>query len=729
MINLTQKEIGQLNDLGNCLLYQQTWAFDKFIHCPEKIIGLFCGNQCLGGETEIYDPVLGRTRIVQEIESDFHVLAWNGSSLVCAEAQRPFTKEEDDLYTFTLSNGESFVASMGHRVLTPSGWRALSQVPVGSPVFLPQLALESCLSSRGANDPSSVCYEQPSLLVTHISFKRKDFKWDFTVPEYHNYWLAGAIHHNSFKTSATAFQYVLRILGVHPIPDKNVLYFECASRACNNGHRFKIPPADMFCPKCNEDISKFSGHKFTLQFKPKDDVCPYCKTAVSEHIRGSRIFRFASETLPSDKESVSLDGQSAEIKNSQYPEFKKWLPKFLIKRDITFRNPSMAVIDPHGRGDIIVELVSYSQTVQQGAGVQRLSCWEDEQSPQAFHNEQLPRLLAEDGDLIISLTPADKMTYLFDEVYEKAAIYYRTPIIADVCKRPQIERTQSPLSIAVIQAATDDNPTLDKRVIERMFENYDDPDVIAARRYGIFHQSTGRIHEFDYSVHFIDVAKYFPDPFGIPHGWLHARMEDYHESVNLAIVWIALSQDDEAFVYCEWNPSPEKFVTYEVARKISQFSRDYRYDLNLIDPLANKTQSNTGLTVIDDMNRFMKEFQKEGIGCGGYWDPWDTKSTRGRDEVRKRLKNAKQCGKPFNNLHQVDGLMKRLPTLWIANNCKLVARSISQWRKDDKGEPEQRYSHFNVCIEAIFKDSRFRARRGDFQEKKSPSLGLFQGRM
>lgn len=47
-----------------------------------------------------------------------------------------------------------------------------------------------------------------------------------------------------------------------------------------------------------------------------------------------RILRFASEVLPGD---TGKGGK--EIKNTQYPEFKKWLPPSLIKKDITFRSP------------------------------------------------------------------------------------------------------------------------------------------------------------------------------------------------------------------------------------------------------------------------------------------------------------------------------------------------------------------------------------------------------
>ena len=532
----------------------------------------------------------------------------------------------------------------------------------------------------------------------------------------------------AFKTSATAYQYVLRILGHHPVPDRNVLYYECESRSCPNRHRYLKIPDDGICQRCGEDIGKFTSHKFTINTVPKDGVCPQCKTPVNVHKRGNRIFRFASQVLPYEKETTGEGGQSAEIKNIVYPEFKKWLPSFLIKKDITFRSPKMTLSDPHGKGDIIAEFSAYSQPVQQGAGVQRMGTWCDEQPPWEFWKEQHPRLLAENGDLILSLTPADRMTWAFDEVFEKARVYYRTKSICDFIGGPQIVRTESPNSIAVIQASTYDNPTLDRSVIDQQKLDYDDPDDVAIRIYGVFHQSSGRIfNDWDYKTHFIDADKYFKDG-RVYDDWLHARMCDYHEVTNLAIPFIALSPHNEAFIYREYNPSPEKNTTSEITRNLASMSGDYKYTINLMDPLGTKTQTNTGLSVLDDFNRFFWEYKKQGIGTGGFWESWDTKSTRGRDAIRERLKNSKQVKEPFNNMVVKDGRTIYLPTLWVFNTCKTTGQSIKNWRKNDKGEPEQRHSHFCTALEAVMKDARFRPRRGYSQQQPMPKKKRrFQG--
>ena len=140
-----------------------------------------------------------------------------------------------------------------------------------------------------------------------------------------------------------------------------------------------------------------------------------------------RTFRFASETLPTDS-----DG--GEVKNTQYPEFMKWLPKHLIKKDITVRRPVVDIYDPQGGPDVHIDFTSFGQTTQSQAGQKRASVWIDESSGKEFYEEQLPRLLAADGDLLYSLTPAEFVGFEFDEFFERASVYIRTEAVRERMK-------------------------------------------------------------------------------------------------------------------------------------------------------------------------------------------------------------------------------------------------------------------------------------------------------
>lgn len=570
------------------------------------------------------------------------------------------------------------------------------------------------------------------------------------------------------KTAGTAYQYVLRILGKHPVPKKNLMYFECPKRArekerSNNENTPYVSPHGFFIKKMRfEDgseitVPSWEKGTWSLLDKPKDDKCPYCGEDIIIHERKSKVFRFCSQTLPGEKEVIEgSDGASAEVKNAVYPEFKKWLPANLIKKDITFRSYAMIIHDPYKghvllrdevyKGqDSIVEFVSYSMSVNAVAGTQKCSVWVDEEPPKDFWDEQIPRLFAEDGDIVLSLTPANRMSWTFDGLFERASVYYRSKAICDALSTEDHplkmgETTDMDYGIAVLQASSYDNPTISNEVIERMMETTDDPDVKLTRVYGVHKQASGRVFkEFDYRYHVIDGEHYFPT--GLFHDWRFVRMIDYHEKNPWACMWAALSPYNEAFVFDEMSPSPENLVTREISHRLAEKSDDFRYSINLMDPLANKIQSNTGTTVMEDLNAYFRQYRREDNYPGfqgGFWEAWDTKSTRGRDEVRRRLKWARKCKKPFNNKISNQGISRYVPTLWIFKNCKETAGSLKQWRyeeyadrqsrvnKDANEKTTQKFSHFCMCLEAIFKDKRFRPPvNNDFVHKR---LGLFKGR-
>lgn len=445
-----------------------------------------------------------------------------------------------------------------------------------------------------------------------------------------------------------------------------------------------------------------------------------------------RTFRLCSETLPNDE---------GEVRNTLYPVLKRFLPKAMIKKDITLRKPVMQLRDiAKGGPDIFIEFVSYNQDVQAQAGVQRRGIILDEHAPKAFYEEQIPRLLAADvihpetgdmvskGWMINTLTPAQEfLDWEYDEFFDRARRIIRTPA---VCKRiykrmgekpKTVEDYEGKADVTVIMAATDDNPILAPQTIEDMFAAFGDEDVIDIRRYGLFKQISGRIYKNFDKTNIIESARYFPE--GIPFSWVHARGIDFHQHNPWAIGWISLSPKNEAFIWGELSASPERMVTLDVAKEIVAKSKDYPYPINLIDPLANQKQSATGLSVVDDLNRYFYDMKREGFGTGGYWQTWDTKSTRGRDEIRMRLANAKTCGVPFNNRIQKDGQERYLPTLWIFDTCRQVIDSFKNWRKeewssrdamlikDPKDSPQQRWSHFPMVFEGIFKSPAFSVNR------------------
>jgi phage terminase large subunit-like protein len=477
-----------------------------------------------------------------------------------------------------------------------------------------------------------------------------------------------------------------------------------------------------------------------------------------------RTFRWASETLPGESENE-------DITNTQYPVMKRrFNPSWLIK-DITAREKVVRfqpqTLRTLSNGEKCMtkpcafEYVSFQQTTQRGAGFQRRSTWIDESAPMDFFGEQIPRLLAADGDLIVSYTPTPgKMGWEFDYFYERAKVIYRTEHVRNRMKvrfgedLPEIEHKDSKHDIAVIMAATDDNPIYERLAAEKSkrvgrvvtVDEYisdslgliADEDEVDARRYGLFRQMSGNIFKvYNEKIHRISEDKWFPE--GIPHDWKHFRGIDWHESTPWAIGWVAVSPNDEIFVYNEFNPSPEKMVTMDIMRIVAERSKDYRFDLSLIDPLSSKIQPNTGLSSLEDINRLSSEYKRLGIGTGGYWQVWDTKSQKGRDEIKKRLQNATLCGVPFSNEVKKDGITKRLPTLWILDNCTQTHLSLKNWRleewgdrtslitKDSKETPQQRWSHFCTMLEGLMKRPEVFAAKFHVKQDYRPPKEYFKG--
>lgn len=452
-----------------------------------------------------------------------------------------------------------------------------------------------------------------------------------------------------------------------------------------------------------------------------------------------RIFRFCAPKLPLEKEGE-------EITSPVYRALKFAIPNSLIKKDITVRRPVMTIKDVQGGPDIYAEFVSYGQGIETQAGVPRKSVYIDEHCNEGFFEEQWPRVLCvnpdgSNGDIMIGLTPVEYISWEFEKIYERTDVYYNSPFYKEYIRQSrsekleEIQETGNKNNIAVIRAATDDNPVMRKEEIDELMSQYDDQDTYEIRRYGIFHAISGRIlKDFDPMIHQISRMKYFPD--GISDSWIHARGIDFHEHTNWACPWIALSPENEAFVYQEYNPSPDRMVSLEIAKEIVARSKDYRYHVNLVDPRMAIKQSNTGLTPLDDFNRYFREFKKDGMGMGGYWQTWDTKNERGRDIVKQRLKNAKLIGKPFSNCG--------LPTLWILDNCPQTIYSFKNWKweewtnrqavlsKEEKNKPEDKYSHFPIAIECIFKHPLFsslRFRSSVMAERPSPYAGYMKGKL
>lgn len=536
--------------------------------------------------------------------------------------------------------------------------------------------------------------------ITPILGKQEVF--DMEVEKYHNYFSGGLIHHN---TNIITRKIIYELRNMSPI----------------QGHN--IHPED----KC-------------------------------------RTLRLSAALLPQDKDN--------EHQCTLYINLKKQIPLDMIIGDITYRRPVLTVrptVNDYPAGKpALLEFVSYGQETINKAGVERRKIIWDEPGPYSDYEEDVPRIATvPDAQFIAGFTPVEA-DWMYEELYQKARMVIRTPTVRAFMEKelgtkvPQVQRTDSRQDICALQWATDDNPIFkviveqeQKRVKDGIikkedfpYENvkeyldstfiFDDIPTIAMRRYGIFTRITGAIHkQYHWDIHRIDERRWFPNDVPIESG-IHVRLIDYHQNVPWACLWLWLSPENECFAYQEFNPDPKDWTTLGIAKEMVMRSHqgggdgggEYRYKFNLIDALAAENQTNTNTSVVKDLNTHFSGMKRSGFGTGGYWETWNTHGKEGRDRVKERLKNSLVCGRPFNNLQMQDVKMVRLPTLWVFSKCHQTNLSLKNWRqetwaskddemiKDQKDKAEQKWSHFNMCLEAAMKDVRFRGHNYEYHSSR-----------
>lgn len=412
---------------------------------------------------------------------------------------------------------------------------------------------------------------------------------------------------------------------------------------------------------------------------------------VKKRNRIEKPVRFITKCLPKNDEDEE---------NQQYVEFKKMFPPELIKKDVTARSSTVIVRDPASGSDRKVEFMSKKQELDAFMSVQRSAFYQDEEIERIKWDENLARLTipaseGKGGDVSVNLTPAVGLDWMYDLLWKKARVIYRSDTIVEKTGLPAEEITGSESDIEAFCWATDDNPLTDSGTISSLFGHIDDEDELLLRRYGVFRQVAGRIYKsFDTQIHVIPWEKYW-NPNKFQEYW-HYRIIDYHPAKPWYITWVAVTPNHEWFVWNELKAQHHHATSVELRDQIKDESLLEEDDLynraTLIDPLAKVKQPNTGFTVFDDISR--GEYGLRRCQSADTKNKQDVSGkTSGRMVIKTRLKNALKCGVPFNNDFSVRGDDEsmvedirygyQLPTLWFFDTCKGHKEHFSSWRTVD----------------------------------------------
>ena len=219
------------------------------------------------------------------------------------------------------------------------------------------------------------------------------------------------------------------------------------------------------------------------------------------------------------------------------------------------------------------------------------------------------RVISTKGDIILAMTPLHGMSWVFDELYE-----------------PWLEGRDPDIECFV--ANIKDNPYIDKTEIERIEKTFYDEEK-TARLEGKFVEFAGLVYkEFEKNIHLVK-------RFTIPAHWIKIRGLDPGLNNPTACVWLAISPDDELFVFDEY---------YEMDKTIKEFATEIKAKTGLdkivytvIDP-----SSCSRNPAHPELKSVKEEYAKYGI----WTKPGNNDVSYGINAVKELLHVNPKTGRP-----------------------------------------------------------------------------------
>ena len=633
---MRQEEIAkQLSLFVNAAKFIKTPQLKALLKMSHRTIGVFTGNQagkCIKFQTLIDTPD-GKVTVgsLFENKKPFDVWAWDGHKKVVAKADAPFKKHGlHKCSRIEMSDGQVIEAADKHRILTILGKYEYVEDMVYS--------FSTPLTLGGSH-------------IVRITEIGEYEVYDFGVEKYHNYLAGGLVHHN---TSGVAYQYFLRVLGLHPVPEKNLLAkkIRCMSsslpESTNENEQDNtqylelkklIPPqmivSDITARSQNLVVRRFpnlNSEKTVFEFRSsKQEVQDLGK------IQLSSVWHDEETPKPHREEcKMRLLAEGGDeifsltpINYLSYTFDEIWQRKSYLWKSETIRNMFGGEIEEVHSGDA------------------NIGCLQ-------FATDDNPTLDPSDIDLIfMDITDPDILALRRYGVFKQVSGRIHKAYDPSICyisfskhfpdgipggwvhtRGIDYHESRTPWSIGWLSCSPQN---------EWFLWNEFHPAIDGVNAYNTYEISKGILR----------------------------RSEDYLYTVNLIDPLANKKQPNTLFS-----------ATDDLNRHFDEIRRN------------------------------------DGIGTPAYWQGWDTHGTTGRNEVGMRFKNASRCGVPFNNKVIDKGRVTYLPTLWICDTCPKFNQSLINWRygewvttstkmvNDAKQTPQQKFSHDCMVLECLAKDHR-----------------------
>jgi phage terminase large subunit-like protein len=318
------------------------------------------------------------------------------------------------------------------------------------------------------------------------------------------------------------------------------------------------------------------------------------------------------------------------------PFLEEWLDMSLVSRKI--RNPLGIPIKWILKNGSVFDILTYEQSVESFEGWKGHVAWFDEPPPRDKYIATLRGLVDYKGRVWLTLTPLNQ-PWIYDEIYTKV----------------------NDKRVFVVTADIRDNPHLSQDAIVD-FEKSLTEEEKEARIHGRFMHLSGLVYkEFNPDINICE-------PVNVKPSWTRYMAIDPHERMPTAVIWLAVDNHDNHWVYDElWLADMD---IEQIAHAIHVQEGDLKPRIRLIDPHSDKDN------VVAGGFNIRKELMKHGVYCErGNSDP-----ALGKSRIRQALKAR------YSPL-----IKSEIPQLRISRNCKQTIYEFQHYLWDDYRRNKDEY--------------------------------------
>lgn len=339
------------------------------------------------------------------------------------------------------------------------------------------------------------------------------------------------------------------------------------------------------------------------------------------------------------------------------PFFVEWLDTGMIKK--VLKNPQGFIIKYELKNGSVFDILTHEQTTKQFEGWRGHCAWFDEPPPRDKYVATLRGLVDYGGRHWMTLTPLTE-PWIYDEVYICLDKKYSFAVTIDIRENKYLGE----------QEIRDFEQTLSEEEKE-------------ARLHGRFLHLTGLIYkEFDANVHVID-------PPTIKKNWSRYMAIDAHERTPTAVVWLAVDEKENHYLYDELRLKDMDIAMMSEAIMAQEGELTAR--IKLIDPHNDKDNMAAGGFNI------RKEFMKNGI----FTQRANSDPALGKARVRQAL-----------TLKYSPVLKKKVPQLYVSRYCTNTIYEFQHYiwqevrRNKEEFNPKEvakkKNDHFMDCLRYIY---------------------------